>query len=54
MLQRGEQRVELREVSAVVRFELVDLGDAASEGVLSIEGGTGIEKPFSCSRVTVF
>ena len=37
MLERGEQRVELGEMGAVVGFELVDLGDAGGEGALKIE-----------------
>ena len=37
MLERGEQRVELGKMGAVVGFELVDLGDAGGEGALEIE-----------------
>ena len=39
MLQRGEQRVELGQMGAVLGFELVDLGDAGGEGKLEIRGG---------------
>lgn len=37
MLERGEQRVELGEVGAVLRFELVDFGHAGGEVLLQIQ-----------------
>ena len=37
MLERGEQRVELGKMGAVVGFELVDLGDAGGKDALNSE-----------------
>jgi hypothetical protein len=37
MLQRGQQRVELGKVGAVVGLELLDLDDASGEGALKVE-----------------
>ncbi len=38
MLERGEQCLQLGKMGAVLSFELIDLGDAGSEGVLESEG----------------